>query len=99
METVILSNHSSTYQSLSTYLDQKNIDLVTKHGIYTESEYRARYKIHLEAYCKTINIEAKTSIDMVLQQILPAAMAYAKDLCNGILKRYQLLQELLLYLQ
>ena len=85
-----LSNHSSTYQSLSTYLEQRNIDLVTKHGIYTESEYRARYKIHLEAYCKTINIEAKTSIDMVLQQILPAAMAYAKDLCNGILSKKKL---------
>ena len=85
-----LSNLNNTPKSLSAYLDQKNIDLVTKHGIYTETEYRARHEIHLEAYCKIINIEARTSIDMILHQILPAAMAYVKDLCSGILAKKQL---------
>ena len=85
-----LSNHSDTPQSLTSYLDQKNIDLVTKHGIYTEAEYRSRYEIHLETYCKTINIEARTSIDMMLRQILPAAMAYVKDLCTEILFKKKL---------
>ena len=65
-------------------MDQKFIDLVTKHGIYTEEEYRARHEIHLEAYCKMINIEARTSIDMVMHQILPAAIAYTKILSESI---------------
>ena len=30
-----LSNLNSTPKALSTYLNQKHIDLVTKHGIYT----------------------------------------------------------------
>ena len=85
-----LSNLNSTPKSLSAYLDQRHIDLVTKHGIYTEAEYRARHEIHLEAYCKIINIEARTSVDMILHQILPAAMAYVKDLCAGILSKKQL---------
>lgn len=85
-----LSNLNSTPKSLATYLDQKHIELVTKHGIYTEAEYHARHEIHLEAYCKIINIEARTSIDMMLHQILPASMAYVRDLCAGIISKKQL---------
>ena len=85
-----LSNLNSTPKSLSAYLDQKYIDLVTKHGIYTETEYRARHEIHLEAYCKIINIEARTSIDMVMHQILPAAIAYAKALSESIQTKSQI---------
>jgi len=79
-----LSNYPSTAKCLPTYIYQKNIDLVTKHGIYTESEFRARHEIHMDAYRKIVNIEAKTCIDMALHQILPAAMRYSKDLCQGI---------------
>ena len=68
----------------------KNIDLVTKHGIYTETEFRARHEIHMEAYCKIINIEALTSVDMALHQILPAAIAYTKNLCDGALSKKQM---------
>ena len=85
-----LSNLNSTPKSLATYLDPKHIELVTKHGIYTEAEYRARHEIHLEAYCKIINIEARTSLDMMLHQILPAAMAYTKTLCEAIIAKKQL---------
>ncbi len=85
-----LSNYPSTANCLPTYISQKNIDLVTKHGIYAEDEFRARYEIHLDAYRKIVNIEAKTCLDMVLHQILPAAIHYSKDLCKGILAKNQL---------
>ena len=79
-----LSNLPTTADALQSYTSDKNIALVTKHGIYTEAEYRARYEIHLEAYCKLINIEARTSVDMVMQQILPAALHYSSDLANAV---------------
>ena len=82
-----LSNLRSTPESLDAYLDPKNVQLFKKHGIFTENEFRARYEIHLEAYCKLINIEARTSIDMVLHQILPAATAYTSALASGILSK------------
>ncbi len=85
-----LSNYPSTAQCLPTYISQKNIDLVTSHGIYTEDEFRARYEIYLDAYRKIINIEARTCLDMTLHQILPAAVRYAKDLCQGILAKKEL---------
>ena len=85
-----LSNLDNAPKALASYIDPKHIQLVTKHGIYTEAEYRARHEIHLEAYCKLINIEAKTSVDMIMHQILPAAMAYSKTLCESILAKKQL---------
>ena len=85
-----LSNHANTPAALPTYISQENIKLVTKHGIYTEAEYLARHEIHVEAYCKMVAIEARTSIDMVMHQILPAALAYSKSLCEGLLAKKQL---------
>ena len=85
-----LSNFSSTATALPTYISRKNLDLVTSHGIYTESEFRARYEIHLETYVKHIRIEAKTMVDMSLHQILPAAMRYSSDLAQAVLRKKEL---------
>ena len=82
-----LSNLTSTAKALPAYISQKNINLVTKHGIFTESEFHARYEIHLESYNKLINIEAKTMIDMVMHQILPAALRYSSDLANSVVRK------------
>jgi glutamine synthetase len=79
-----LSNLPSTAECLPTMVSQKNIDLVVRHGIYTEAELRARYAIHLEAYNKMVNIEARTMLDMAVHQIMPAAMRYTKDLCDAL---------------
>ncbi len=85
-----LSNLRTTAQALPHYVDRKNIDLVTKHGIYTEAEFRARHEIHLEAYSKLTRIEAKTMVDMVLHQLLPAGLAYSSDLAKSLIRKQQL---------
>ena len=82
-----LSNLTSTAQALPAYVSTKNIDLFTRHGIFTETEFRARYEIHLENYRKIINIEGRTMVDMALHQILPAAMAYSSDLAKAVARK------------
>ena len=82
-----LSNLRSTAEALPAYISEKNIRLVTQHGIFTEAEFRARHDIHLESYCKLIHIEARTSIDMVMQQILPAALHYSSNLAKAIQRK------------
>ena len=82
-----LSNLKSTANALPRYDTKKNIELVTRHGIFTEAEFKARHEIHMESYNKLINIEAKTMVDMVMHQILPAALQYASDLANGICRK------------
>ncbi len=85
-----LSNLATTPEAMGSFLSQKNIDLVTKHRIFTEAEFRARCEIQLETYIKTINIEALTSVDMIRHQILPAAMKYTEQLTRGILNKKEL---------
>ncbi len=85
-----LSNLATTPEAMGSFLSQKNIDLVTKHRIFTEAEFRARCEIQLEAYIKTINIEALTSIDMIRHQILPAAMKYAGHLSQCIVNKQKI---------
>ena len=82
-----LSNLPSTADAMPMYVSQKNIDLVTKHGIFAEDEFRARYEIHMENYAKVINIEALTSIDMIRRQILPAAIKYTGHLAEIIMNK------------
>ena len=82
-----LSNLPSTADALTAYLSPKNIDLVTKHGIFTEAEFHARYEIYLQAYCKIVGIEARTTADMIIQQILPAAMKYTDFLCGAVARK------------
>ena len=72
-----LSNLRSTAEALPAYISPKNLSLVTKRGIFTEAEFIARYKIHLETYAKILHIEAMTCVDMLRKLILPAASKYA----------------------
>ena len=55
---------------------------MTTRKIFTAEEFHARYEIYMDAYRKAISIEAKTAADMVMHQILPAAFAYTKSLCE-----------------
>ena len=82
-----LSNYPSTADALPVYFSEKNLQLVTKHGIYSEAEFRARHEIHMESYCKVVRIEAFTCIDMIMHQILPAALHYSSDLTKAILDK------------
>ena len=82
-----LSDLPSTAEALQTFLSRKNLDLVTRRGVFTESEFRARHAIYLESYNKVIGIEARTMVDMAQHQILPAALRYSSDLCQAIQRK------------
>ncbi len=82
-----LSNLKNTPEAMRAYISPKNIKLFTKHNIYTETEMRARYEIHLESYSKVLNIEAQTAVDMVKRDILPAVSAFTDSLSSSILSK------------
>ena len=82
-----LSNLTSTADALPVYTAEKNVDLFTKHGIFTREEMEARREIHMENYCHVLSIEANTMADMIKRDILPAASAYAGELARRALGR------------
>ena len=86
-----LKNLTHSALALPAFLLPKNIELLTRHGVFTESEMRARNEIHMESYCKVIHIEAQTLVDMVQHQILNAASQYTADLCSTILTKREAL--------
>ena len=71
-------------------LEDKNIQLVTKHRIFTEAEFHARYAIYTESYNKIVRIEARTTVDMAMRQILPAVLHYARHLSEGLVSKQAL---------
>ncbi|MGI5855743.1 MAG: glutamine synthetase III [Candidatus Merdivicinus sp.] len=75
-----LLNLKSTPDALPCFIADKNVALFTKHKIFTAAEMHSRYEILLDNYCKTLNIEALTMVDMAKKQILPAVFTYLKDI-------------------
>ena len=82
-----LSNFPTTAECLPSYLEEKNVQLVTKHKIFTEAEFHARYAIYTEAYNKIVRIEARTTVDMAMRQILPAVLHYTRHLSEGLVSK------------
>jgi glutamine synthetase len=75
-----LSNLKTVPDALPAFISPKSINLFVKHGVLTEVEIRSRYEIVLENYCKTLNIEVLTMLDMISKDILPAVYKYLRDL-------------------
>ena len=77
-------NLKTTPEAIPQFIDEKNIKLFTEHKVFTETELRSRYEIHLENYCKVLNIETATMISMSKKYIFPSVVSYLKDLSNTI---------------
>lgn len=82
-----LSNLPTTPDALAHLLDSRNIELFTKHKVFSEAEMRARYEINLENYVKTVNIEALTMIDMARRDIYPAVSDFSANIADNIASR------------
>ena len=77
-----LYNLKTTPDALPHFIDEKNIDLFTKHGIFTKEELFSRYEIWLENYYKTINIESNTLAEMIQKQVIPSVYTYVEKLAD-----------------
>ena len=89
-----LLNLRTTPDALPCILEKKNVDMLTSHKVFTEAEIHSRYEITLENYCKTVNIEALTMLDMVHKEILPAVESYTRTLADTLLAKKAAVAEL-----
>ena len=89
-----LLNLRTTADALPRLLEQKNIDMLTCHGIFSEAELRSRYEIQLENYVRTVRIEALTMADMARKEIIPAMAAFTAALADGAAKKMAVGSEL-----
>ena len=82
-----LENLKDTPAALQTFIRKKNIKVFTDNKVLSSKEVKSRYEISLETYCKTINIEALTMIDLVNKYILPDVLSYESTLVDLLTKK------------
>ena len=89
-----LANLKTTPDALKHLMDTKNVLLFTGHRIFSKEELAARYDIMMENYCKVINIEALTMLDMARKDILPSMSDYCKELAETISAKKSVCQDI-----
>ena len=85
-----LPDFDNCVDALTTFVDEKNIALFEKHGVLCSTEIHSRYEILLDSYSQTLDIEAATMIEMIRQEIYPAAVKYTDFLANSIYNKQRL---------
>ncbi len=79
-----LPNVRTMVDAIPALLSEHSIEMFTRLGVLNASELHSHVEIHYEQYCKVMNIEAKTMIDMATKKYIPAVIAYVKTLADSI---------------
>ena len=79
-----LPNVKSFVEAIPYLVTDKTISMFERQGVMTKTELESRAEINYETYSKTINIEAKTMIDMAGKQYIPAVISYVTTLADSI---------------
>ena len=75
-----LPNFRTTVDALPTLRTPEVIDLFEKYNVLSRRETESRMDIYLEHYIKSVNVEAKLTIEMAKTMIFPAAIRYQGEL-------------------
>ena len=78
----------SGVDAINKLTDAKNTELFEKMGVFTPRECEARRAVLLEHYIGTVEMEAKTMVDMINQHVIPsckkAELPYVKKLEDAV---------------
>ena len=88
-----LHNLRSTPEALPHLVDPENVELFTRHKVFSENELRARLEVFQEEYCKLVMIEGKTALTMARREILPAVSAFTARLARSAAAQREILPE------
>ena len=75
-----LPNFKTTVDALPVLGTPEVVELFEKYNVLSKRETESRLDIYLEQYIKTINVEAKLTIEMSKTMIFPAAIRYQGEL-------------------
>lgn len=79
-----LPNVKSMVEAVPYLVSDKSVKVFERQNVLTKAELESRAEINYETYSKTINIEAKTMIDMAGKQFIPAIIEYVTSLADSI---------------
>ncbi|MBO5259632.1 MAG: glutamine synthetase III [Agathobacter sp.] len=79
-----LPNIKSMVDAIPAYVAPESVTAFEKFGVFTKTELESRVEIEYETYAKTINIEARSMIDIAGKQIIPAVIKYTTVLAQSL---------------
>src|SRR6266851_3445477 len=79
-----LLNQKNTVDALPNIIDKDVVDAFEKYKVLNAREVHARYDIMVEQYNKTVNVEGQLMVLMANRYIMPAALAYQKDVAQSV---------------
>ena len=85
-----LANLKTTPDAVARLLDDKNVRMFERFGVYSKAELEARHEIYMENYCTTISIEALTMVDLVKKEIIGAVIKYESVLADLVKSKKEL---------
>ncbi len=75
-----LPNLKTTVDALPVLDDDEVKSLFETYGVLSKRELHSRLEVYVEQYCKSVAVEAKTSVEMAKTVIFPAAVRYQSEL-------------------
>ncbi|HIA71956.1 MAG TPA: glutamine synthetase type III, partial [Phycisphaerales bacterium] len=79
-----LPNLATAPDAFVSLVTEKSLDLFANYKVLSNRELRAREEVLLETYTTKVGIEARTLIQMLSTQVLPAALRYQKELAEVV---------------
>ena len=77
-----LPNMKKSVEAFGCFTSEKSIGLFERTGVMSRTELESREEILYESYAKTINIEAKTMLEMAVRDYIPAVVKYTGALAR-----------------
>ncbi len=79
-----LLNLRDTVEALPELVSPRALDAFARYKVMNDRELRARYDVAVEAYNKTVNVEAQLMALMANRYILPAALTYQTRVAENV---------------
>ena len=79
-----LPNAATTMDALRCLVNEKNINLFGKYGVYSKKELESRFEVFLEEYPRKIRIEGEIALNIVRNNILPAVIEEFKTELSAV---------------
>jgi len=79
-----LLNLKNTVDALPQLVGKESVELFEKYKVLNDREVHSRYEIMVETYNKTVNVEGQLMVLMANRYVLPAALAYLKQVAQTV---------------
>ncbi|MBT5365369.1 MAG: glutamine synthetase type III [Phycisphaerae bacterium] len=79
-----LPNLATAPDAFASLVSDKSLDLFANYKVLSNRELQAREEVLLETYTTKVGIEARTLIQMLSTQVLPAALRYQRELAEVV---------------